>query len=56
MAKKPIEGCSDEMLEDFLVKARPLLIRLFPEPDDEDTVTAAGIVSYITEIQVCGYI
>ena len=55
MAKEIIEGCSDVVLEDFLVKTRPLLVHLLPEPDDEDALTVAGIVSNITEIQLCGY-
>ena len=45
MAKEVIEGCSDAVLEGFLVKTRPLLVHLLPEPDDENVVTVAGIVS-----------
>ena len=45
MANETIEGCPDAVLEDFLVKIRPLLIHLAPEPDNDEDLTAAGIVS-----------
>ena len=37
--------CTDEELESFLGKARPLLIQLLPEPDDYNLITDAGFVS-----------
>ena len=44
VANETIEGCSDEMLEAFLIHSRALLIHVLPEPDDIDAITAAGIV------------
>jgi len=38
-------SCSDEQLEKFVEKARMLLIRQYPTPDDVDAATIAGIVS-----------
>ena len=37
--------CSDEEMESFLERARPLLIQLLPEPGDYDAATDAGFVS-----------
>ena len=40
-----IDECTDEELEDFLRRSRPLVIHLIPEPDDYNFKTDAGIVS-----------
>ena len=45
VAGENIDECSDEELEDFLIRAKPLLINLVPEPDDYDEKTVAGYVS-----------
>ena len=52
MANETIDGCSDEVLEAFLIQSRALLIHIVPEPDDIDEVTAAGIVSTIVSESV----
>ena len=38
-------SCSDQQLEDFIVKARMLLIQQYPTPDNIDGTTIAEIVS-----------
>ena len=45
VAGEKIEECTDDELEVFLQKARPLIIQLVPEPDDHDMITDANIVS-----------
>ena len=52
MANETIDGCSDEVVEAFLIQSRALLIHIVPEPDDIDKVTAAGIVSTIVSESV----
>ena len=39
-----IDTCTDKEIEDFIERARPLLIHLIPEPDDYNLTTTAGIV------------
>ena len=43
MSKNDV-SCSDQQLEDFIVKARVLLIQQYPTPDDLDGMTIAEIV------------
>ena len=38
-------SCSDQQLEDFIVKARMFLIQQYPTPDNTDGMTIAEIVS-----------
>ena len=38
-------SCSDQQLEDFIVKSRMLLIQQYPTPDNIDGMTIAEIVS-----------
>ena len=45
VAREPLDGCSDAVLEDFLRRSRALIIQMIPEPDDFDFPTAAGFVS-----------
>ena len=45
VAGEHIDECSDEEMEEFLVRAQPLLINLVPEPDDYNLQTVAGFVS-----------
>ena len=41
-----LDGCANETLKEFIVKAKPLIVYFLPEPDDTDSnVTAAGMVS-----------
>ena len=47
VANETIDGCSDEVLEAFLIQSRALLIHIVPEPDDNDKETVAGIVREI---------
>ena len=51
VAGESLEGCTDEMLEKFLIQSRPLLIHTTPEPDSDHDTTISGIVShmYVTE-------
>ena len=44
VAKEHLEECSDQELEDFLLKSHALIIHLVPEPDDWNRPTAAGLV------------
>lgn len=44
MANETLEGCPDEVLEDFLIQSRAHMIHILPEPDDIDSITDAGIV------------
>lgn len=44
MANETLEGCPDEVLEDFLIQSRAQMIHILPEPDDIDSITDAGIV------------
>ena len=46
VAGEHIDECTDEELEEFLRRSRPLVIHLIPEPDDYDLETDAGIVSW----------
>ena len=39
-----LEGCSDEMLEEFLIKSRAFMIHIFPETDNISAMTDSGIV------------
>ena len=45
VAGEHIDGCSDEEMEQFLIRVQPLLIDVVPEPDDYDQHTVAGFVS-----------
>ena len=45
VASEHIDHCTDEELEAFLRNSRSLVIHLFPEPDNYDLKTDAGIVS-----------
>ncbi|CAI8046144.1 Gamma-aminobutyric acid type B receptor subunit 2 [Geodia barretti] len=45
VAGEHIDECSDEEMEEFLVRAQPLLINLVPEPDDYNLQTVAGFSS-----------
>ena len=45
VAGEHIDGCTDEEMEQFLIRAQPLLISLVSEPDDSDLQTVAGFVS-----------
>ena len=45
VAGEHIDECTDDQLEEFLRKARPLIIHFIPEPDDHDLTTDANIVS-----------
>ena len=42
---EPLEGCSNDMLEDFLIKSRAHVINILPEADDHDEITASGMVN-----------
>lgn len=44
VANETLDGCTDEMLEDFLAKSRALLLHILPEPDNSSIATTAGIV------------
>ena len=44
VAKEHLEECSDQKLEEFLLKSHALLIHFIPEPDDLGHLTAAGLV------------
>ena len=44
VAKERLEECSDQELEEFLLKSHALIIHLVPEPDDWNRPTAAGLV------------
>ena len=48
VANETIDGCSDKVLEAFLIQSRALLIHIGPEADDNDEATDAGIVRGIT--------
>lgn len=37
--------CTNEELESFVLRSRGILAHIVPEPDDFDSITAAGIVS-----------
>ena len=52
VAGEPLEGCTDEDIEDFLQKSRVLLIHLLPEPDNFDLPTVAGFVSIVWHINI----
>jgi len=59
MANETLEGCPDEVLEDFLIQSRTHMIHNLPEPDDIDIITDAGIVRIsviITCIRAYSYI
>jgi len=59
MANETLEGCPDEVLEDFLIQSRAHMIHNLPEPDDIDIITDAGIVRIsviITCIRAYSYI
>jgi gamma-aminobutyric acid type B receptor len=43
VAKEHLEECSDQELEDFLLKSHALIIHLVPEPDDWNRLTVAGL-------------
>ena len=43
MAKNTV-SCTELQLENFMEKARPLLVRQFPTPDDSNSITTANIV------------
>ena len=47
IAGEHIDECTDDEVEEFLRKARPLIVQLIPEPDGNDIETAAGIVSMV---------
>ena len=51
VAEERLEECSDQELEEFLLRSRALLIHLVPEPDDWHYLTAAGLV-YIIQILI----
>ena len=60
VAGEHIDGCTDEEVEQFLIRAQPLLVNLIPEPDDYDLQTVAGFVSgihckYLSAILVTMY-
>ena len=38
-------SCSDQMLEEFLMKARPIHIQQYPAADNVTSETVAGIVN-----------
>ena len=42
---RPTDACTKEDIEEFLEKARPLIINSFLEPDDPSFMTPAGFVS-----------
>ena len=44
IAKEHVD-CTDEDMQLFLVRARPLLIQILPEPDDFDLPADPGMVS-----------
>ena len=44
VAKEHLEECSDQELEEFLLKSHALVMRFVPEPDDWNYLTAAGLV------------
>ena len=44
VAKEHLEECSDQELEEFLLKSKALIIHLVPEPDDWNHMTIAGLV------------
>ena len=39
-----LDECTDEDLENFLIMARPLIMDMIPEPDNEDAPTDTGFV------------
>ena len=41
-------SCSDEMIEEFIEKARPIVIRQISSPDNATEVTESNFVSAIT--------
>ena len=44
VTKVHLDECTDEELEEFLRKSRAIVIHVVPEADDEDAITAAGLV------------
>ena len=46
VAKEHLEECSDQKLEDFLLKSHALIIQLLPEPYDLNHKTITGLVKY----------
>ena len=53
VAKEHLEECSDQELEEFLLKSKALIIHLVPEPDDWNHKTIAGLV--ITQYTMYNY-
>ena len=45
VSRLPLEDCTDEELEQFLVDSRAIMAHIVPEPDDLDSPSSAGIVS-----------
>ena len=42
-----LDGCTNDFLEDFLIRARALLLNIVAEPDDFDAITDGGFVSLL---------
>ena len=44
IASDHLDECTEEELNNFLILARPLIMHIIPEPDDEDVPTDTGFV------------